>query len=283
MLNVLLYSILGYWALSAVSAVGVMLVQRPEYAQDERWKRLCSLPSPRREIALAFGTVVLVLIAPLIVPRCLLGGYLECRRERAFYTNLLRTHRDNVYEAIHPVNLPSIARRHFEALTPQMLALGFRELGTYILKPEPVRSFGSCFHSPDGRTVGALGQTCDSTYFSFTTLFANGMALETGSIEATPALARINDSKWFRVVFCPETSVSDAYDRHQQELAAIESSLDTTALALRPQQFREVLTYEGRLLSQVHYEMGEKDDPPPTPVLPRVSEPDEVDLVAGAT
>jgi hypothetical protein len=82
-----------------------------------------------------------------------------------------------------------------------------------------------------------LSSPFDHTYFSFSTLFANGVALDTGSIEESPRLARVNQSKTFRAVFVPQMTVAEAYRRHEEEIVRIETSFRTRALAFRPEQF----------------------------------------------
>jgi hypothetical protein len=166
------------------------------------------------------------------------------------------------------VKLPKAARQYFEEHTPELLDLGFCELGRYILKPEPAQSFGCCFQSADGRTVGALGHMFDSSYYSFSTLFANGLALETASVEETPDLASVNESRTYRAIFLPGVSIGETFVRHEDEIAKLESEFSTRALAFEPEQFRDVLTYENRTYAQLMYETGKHDATPPTAVLP---------------
>jgi hypothetical protein len=240
----------------------------PEEQADQSWRKLLQIRSPCREVAMAVGVLAIVLIAPVMVPCCLTMAHLACRRQAAFFAWLQGTHRENVYEKTHPVKLPHFVRQHFEELAPELLDLGFRDLGRYKLKPEPAPSYGYCFQSPDSRTVGVLGAMFDSTYFSFSTLFANGMVLETAPVEETPDLARFNVSGKFRVAFAPNAPVAETYVRHEEEIAAIESEYGTRALAFEPEQFRDVLTYEGRVHSQLLFESGDHTAPPPLPVLP---------------
>jgi hypothetical protein len=248
--------------------IGSLFLDCPDESVKRKRELLRSFPSPRREMALVISFLFLVIIAPVLTPWMVIGCYLSYRREVALMAWLKRNHRENVYEEIHPVKLPRIARQYFEQLAPEMLELSFREMGRYLLKPDPAPSYGFCFESADGRTVGVLGQMFDATYFSFSTLLANGLSLETSSVEETPELARVNESKTFRVVFSPGTSIADAYVRHVEEIAALEVEFGAHALVLGPDQFRDVLTYEGRVFSQLMFEMGKHDAPPPTPLLP---------------
>ena len=168
MTSFLLYAVLGYLGPLAILALSFgRLLECPEESTEQKWETLLHMRSPYRELTLLIGTIIIVLIAPVMVPYCLTQGYLADRRHDAFFTWLKRTHRDNVYEKIHPVKLPKSARQYFEEHTPELLDLGFCELGRYILKPEPAQSFGCCFQSPDGRTVGVLGHMFDASYYSF--------------------------------------------------------------------------------------------------------------------
>jgi hypothetical protein len=267
-MTTLLYVALAYWAFCASAAVGMLYVSWS--TESARWKGrlLRRLPSPRREITIAFGAVVLVLVSPVLLPYCLVAGYVQCRRQAKAYLKLKRSHRDNVYERMHPVNLPKIARRYFEEHAPDLLDLGFHEIGRYQLKPQPIPSYGFCFQSLDGRAVGVLGNMFTQTYACFTTLFANGMVLETTTVEPSPRLERVNTSSSYRVAFSPGTTIAEAFLRHEDKVATIEAEFDTRTLAFEPDQFRDVLTYEGRVFSQFLYEQGERDAPPPPAILP---------------
>jgi hypothetical protein len=273
MTTILLYAALTYWGICALFALGSLFVKCPNEDINQNWELLGHLPMPRRQIAMLIGALGVVLLSPVFVPFCLVSGHLADRRQAAFFAWLKGTHRENVYERIHPVKLPELARRHFEQLEPEMLDIGFHVLGRYLLKPQPAPSYGYCFQSPDARTVGVLGQMFDSTYFSYSTLFANGMALETASVEETPSLARVNESSTFRAAFAPGATIAEAYAIHEENIAAIELEFNTRAFSFEPDQFRDVLTYEGRLHSQFLHEIGEHAAPPPQPVLPTAVSP----------
>jgi hypothetical protein len=268
MMSFLLYAVLGYWGLCALLAVGSLFIDCPDLSREEKIGWVLNIRSPHREIIFLIGTLAVALVAPVLIPWCFTSSFLEDRRREKFFTWLKRTHRDNIYEKIHPVKLPKAARKYFEEHTPELLDLGFCELGRYILKPEPAHSFGCCFQSADGRTVGTLGYMFDSSYYSFNTLFANGLALETASVEETPELASVNESRTYRAIFSPNLSIAETFVLHEEAIAKLESEFNTRALAFEPEQFCDVLTYENRTYAQLMYETGKHDAPPPAAVLP---------------
>lgn len=277
MTSVLMIAALAYWGVCAALFVGMLLLR---VGDDESLKRKRELirraPSPRREFALVGAFLLMLLAAPVLTPFILIRCSAEFRREKALWRWVKRTYREKVFQKVHPVHLPTIARRYFEDHASDFLDLGFREIGRYVLKPEPARSYGYCFQSPDGRTLGVLGSSFDDTYFSFSTLFANGLALDTASIEESPRLARVNESKTFRAAFAPGMSVAEAYLCHEDEIERIETSFGTHALEFRPEQFRDILTYEDRVFGQWLYESGELDAPPPPAILPEQTSDDFV-------
>jgi hypothetical protein len=267
-MSAIIYGALAYWGACVVFSFVAMLYSCPDESLKRKEQLIFDAPSPRREVAIALSAVVVALIAPVLAPNCLIQGYLEYRRETAFQKWLIRTYRENVYVAIHPENLPKAARGYFDQKAAAFISAGFREIGRYLLKPEPAPSYGYCFQSSDGRTLGVIGHMLDATYFSFTTLFANGLVFETASVEETPRLARVNQSDRYRVVFSPGTSVAENFVRHENQIARWETSFGTRALAYEPAQFRDVLTYEGRVFSLWRYDRGELDAPPPPAILP---------------
>jgi hypothetical protein len=263
-----IYSGLAYWGLCAALFFGSLLLDCPDESLKQKGDLLKHISSPRREFSVALSAILALLAAPLLTPYLIVNLLLDHRRQASVWRSIMRSYHEKIYEKIHPVNLPQIARKYFDEQAPALLDLGFQEIGRYLLKPEPAPSYGHVFQSPDGRSLGVLGQMFDNTYFSFSTLFANGLALETASIEETPKLARVNESTTFRVVFYPAMSIAEAYVHHELEIAALESEMRTRALAYQPAQFRDILTYEDRVYHQWLFDQGEQDAPPPPAVLP---------------
>jgi hypothetical protein len=268
MSSLLIHGGLAYWAICAVLFFGSLLLECPDENVKRKGQVLAQLPSPRRELAMLLSGLMMLVASPVITPYIGVSLILDHRRQMAFWRSIKRNYREKVYERIHPVNLPKIARGYFDQQAPALLALGFTEIGRYRFKPEPVPSFGHCFHSPDCRSLATLGQMFDDSYFSFSTLFANGLSFETVSIESTPQLARANTAKTYRVIFCPGMSIAQAFVQHQLEIAGLERTLGTRALAFAPEQFSDILTYEDRIYHQWLYEQGELDAPPPPAILP---------------
>jgi hypothetical protein len=264
----LIYFGLTYWGICAALFFGSLLLECPDENVKRKGELLAQLPSPRREFATALSGLLMFVASPFLTPYLLVGLIIDHRREVAFWRSIKRNYREKTYEPIHPVNLPRVARKYFEEQAPALVELGFREIGRYRFKPEPVASYGNVFHSADGRSLGILGSMFDDTYFSFSTIFDNGLAFETASIESTPKLERANESKSYRVVFCPGTSVAGALVHHELEIAALERELGTSALVFACEQFRDVLTYEDRVFHHWLYEQGELDAPPPPAILP---------------
>jgi hypothetical protein len=268
MSSLFIYGGLIYWAVCAALFFGSLLLDCNDENVEKKEKLLAQLPSPRREFASILSGLLMFVSSPLMVPYLATCLVVNHRREVAFWRSIKRTYREKCYEPIHPVNLPKVARQFFDDQAPALLELGFTEIGRFRLKPEPVPSFGHCFQSADGRTLGILGSMLEETYFSFSTLFESGLAFETVSIESTPKLERANDSKNYRVVFCPGISLAGALVHHELEIAALERELGTRALAYEPEQFCDILTYEDRVYHHWLYEQGELDAPPPLANLP---------------
>jgi hypothetical protein len=270
-----------YWAVSVILFYGVMvwwMFSDGECDEDPRWKVLAALPSPRREFTILAAAIICVFLAPVLFPVCVIRCVRDGLAERAEMKALLRSHRENVYKPLRLGQLPDIARLYFEESTPELLGLGFTEVGTFLLKPEPAKSYGRCFQSPDGLALGVLGQMLSSTYYSFSTLFSNGLVLETASVEASRDLLEINTSKSYRAVFSPNATLAETYARHLQEIDVLQNSIPAYALAFRPDQFDEILTYEGRVYSRELFAMGKKDAPLANPVLPEPLPPDDLPL-----
>jgi hypothetical protein len=214
------------------------------------------------------GWVAAVLLVspflPLVIGYCLLQCYREARAWRKFS----RTHRDHVFERMHPVNLPKSARDYITEQMRALESLGFADLGTYLLKPEPLVIHGRCFQSCEGTVVAVLMHMSEENNFSLTTVFENGHVLETSSIESSSELERVNQSGRFHAVFAGDIPFEEALDRHLETVAELEQRHETVRLAFTPTQFQEVMHYENRLFGEWLYETGRLDAPPPPTIRP---------------
>jgi len=213
----------------------------------------------RARLAMTAAVLFLGPLLPLIALYCSIGML----REHMFWANLARTHREYVFERMHPANLPRPARRYVEEHKPALLDLGFTELGTYLLKPEPVTIHGSCLRSRHGETIGELLFILQETAFSFNTVFEDGMVLETSSVEPVDDLERLTETGKYYCHFVPGCSPAEGYRRHLELAAEIEGDTGCRPMAFHPEQLKEVLTYGNRRFGHVSFELGQMNEPPP--------------------
>jgi hypothetical protein len=212
---------------------------------------------------------VALLILPFVLPVCAMVGWRDAMREQRVFRWLLRNHREFVFDRLEPCDLPEETLEYFQKHTPELVELGFQLLGDYLLKGEPTRFHGRCFVSKDGVTFATLCEIFGQTEFSMVSLFDDYGSVETTSATATDTLERVNQRDKMRAVFVPGATISEGYEHHRTALAEFEQDKGALALAFSPDQLRDVHTFQGRAYSRELFEIGERDDAPSVPELPR--------------
>jgi hypothetical protein len=226
--------------------------------------RLKNAPAWRVRVACIAAVLLVSPLLPPVIGYCVFQGYREAR----FWKKFSRRHRELIFERIHPVNLPKTAHSYLANQMPELECLGFVDLGTYLLKPEPLVIYGRTFQSCEGTVVAVLMHMMEENSYTFTTVFENGHVLETSSIVPSPELEHVNQSHRYHAVFAGDLSLADGLERHVDAVAGIERDYTTLRLAFTPRQVQDVMHYENRSFGQWLYESGQLDAPPEPAVCP---------------
>ena len=105
---------LVYWAGCFLFLIGSMALCNEH---DQRWELIKAVARRKLWLVIACVSISLLFIAaiaPVATPYWLAQCYLQARRERAYWNRLQRTHREFIFDPIHPVNLPDQTRAYFE-------------------------------------------------------------------------------------------------------------------------------------------------------------------------
>lgn len=162
--------------------------------------------------------------------------------------------------------LPGAAQRHFAALTPQMLAAGFCQIGDYLLSRKPFLSHIRYFISPDGRTFGTIsywkiGLIHRKATFGFVSVLADGTYVES-SPEKAPEV-RGPSARLLHFEGLPGASVDELYRFHQERTGALAAEYGTEPRVFHSEQFRDVGNYGHRLGYWSLHMRGYPVEPPP--------------------
>jgi hypothetical protein len=222
--------------------------------------------------------LALVLLAPLLMPfaafRCLgcLTSLSPGRRQLAALRRRNRTLREinrtvREYEFL-PVDGPSLGepvRGHFEALTPPLLELGFRPLGDFRMKPEPVVVYNRILLSADGRTLGTVGCVLQAGSVGLISVLEDGTCLHTNTCRNPHPERTFEPGDRLLITYLPDAHPINLHREHQEAVRAAAARTGAGVMQFRPDQFRAVMVYDQRLFNRWRHRHGGLDREPPAP------------------
>jgi hypothetical protein len=243
------------------------------------------VPAPRPEMpedvwrSLTRVRLALALMAPLLVPllafrlRGCLGVLLRARRQAAELRRYRRTLQEvsrtvREYE-FRPVDVSSLGepmRGHLETLTPPLLELGFRPLGAFRMKPEPVVTHNRILLSADGRTLGTVGCVLRAGTVSFISVLEDGTCVHTLASRNPRPERKLEPGDRLSITYLPGAHPINLHREHQEAVrAAAAARAGARVMEFRPDQFREVMVYDQRVFNLWRYRHGNLDREPPAP------------------
>jgi len=270
LINVLLSAGIVYCvACYAITLLSSTFCQEEEDETDEKIHQCFRAAWKQSPIYMFLATLFILVplffvLIPLIIPFCAVLMYLEDRKAAAE----LRKHSDYQFAWTNQNDLPDETRKFFGLRTPELLELGFQLDGVYLMKPKPQDYYGALFINESGTTVASLTKIFDNFSCSFSSILESGRCIETSPTEATPDLLRFADHPRYATVFVPDETIRSGYQRHQEKLSELYWTTDDRFLVFEPEQICDVLQYEGRVFSEVLFELGDRDEAPPAAVLP---------------
>lgn len=168
------------------------------------------------------------------------------------------------FEPLVPMMLSPRASQHFEQHTPRLEVLGFHRIGDFQLQPAPCHAVARYFISRDGCIFGGLDDYEGIRTYSFFSVFEDGTYLETG--KAQPIAQSGGDRDRLRLVFVPEGSIDEVYQRHCKAIKRYQKT-HGGLLAYDTEQFKEVVEYGHKLVRWSAFRQGLAYAPPtPEPI-----------------
>ena len=243
------------------------------------------VPAPRPETPdnvrryLTRVRLALVLMAPLLVPllafrlRGCLGVLFQSRRQLAElrrYSRTLRqvnrTVREYEFLPVDGSSLEEPVRGHLETLTPPLLELGFRPLGEFRMKPEPVVVHNRILLSGDGRTLASICCLLGRGAVSLISVLDDGTDVHTTTSSNPHPDRTFEPGDRLSITYLPDAHPINLHREHQEAVrAAGAARAGARVMEFRPDQFREVMVYDQRLFNRWRYRHGGLDREPPAP------------------
>ncbi len=144
-------------------------------------------------------------------------------------------------------NLPGITRRFFERFTPEMEAMGFRQVGDYRLKRR-TPFFCRVLLSEDQQTFGEITTQQLLSFFplkccAFATIFESGDYLETANI-----VTKTHQVGRFHTRSLPTSNLEKLYAAHRQAVVEISERNETYPVECSPEDYPKISLYGHKLM-----------------------------------
>jgi hypothetical protein len=220
------------------------------------------------QILLAVLAVALILLAPIVMPyllwflvRCTLKSSARLRQLR----RVQRTYRNYEFVPVDVCSLEESVRGRFETHTPALLQLGFKHLGDFRMKPEPVVVHDRFFLSADGEAVADICAVLSGGGESFISVLDNGTVVHTTTANNPHPERTLEPADQLWISYLPEASLSYLHFHHLNAVRDLCTGTRSKATRFRDDQFRAVLIYDQRIFCRWRSRYGGFDEAPPAP------------------
>jgi hypothetical protein len=229
-----------------------------------------------------FGIVMLIVaflvfgpFIPLVSLNCLRDNY----RRRKYLLSFLRKHTEIILDPIAESQIDPSGQEMISQLGPDVEALQFEVVNHYLYKTEPFLIENRVHLSSDRRTILEVGHIDGEPYLSFSSVLASGAFVESSLASCEFDIQPfIETGQVFGRIFGRDSgqhSVRDIFAAHERLLTELSETNADDAMEIDPTRIRDVLRYVHRKFSEVKFQLDRIDEPPPPPVWPFESTPQE--------
>ena len=155
-------------------------------------------------------------------------------------------YRDYVFEPLRPDDLPSDTYAAFNRFTPEFMQLGCGLVGDFRLAYGPRPVFSRYFLSQDDRMRGQAFDFDGIMAASFTTVFSDGLLLETVAGPERGTKLSETEKLWFQKA--GPVSIAELYRLHCAAIGNYEQNRGATALKVTTAKLGDFVQYGHRLV-----------------------------------
>jgi hypothetical protein len=221
-------------------------------------------------VLLALLAVVLLLLSPIIMPYLvwlLVRWTIQSSPRLRQLRRVARTYRNYEFIPVDIASLEESVRERIEAQTPALVDLGFRRLGDFRMKPEPVVVHDRFFLSADGETVADICAVLSGGGVSLISVLEDGTVVHTTSVQNPHPERTLEPADRLWISYVPDASVSYLHFHHVNAVRDLCAGTGSKAMRFRDDQLRAVLVYDQRIFCRWRYRYDGLDEEPPAPDL----------------
>jgi hypothetical protein len=179
----------------------------------------------------------------------------------------MRTYRNYEFIPVDASSLEPSVRERLEVSTPALVVLGFRQLGDFRMKPEPVVVHTRCFLSADGEMVGDITALLSGGGVSFISVLEDGTVVHTTSVNNPHPERTLEPADKLWIAYLPDASVPYQHFHHVNAVRDLCTGTRTKPMRFRDDQLKAVMIYDQRIFCRWRYRYGGLDEQPPAPEI----------------
>lgn len=266
-MSMLLYILLGYYCLSALIIVSLMMFclygGQCEWANEYRqrmngWKSHCLV-----FLVLLIGSPIFL---PLLISR-MPGIWRECAEEAEYWQEIRSEFKPLSLEPLHSANVDNELREFFDRQSECLEALGYSHLGeVWIKDSEPQWSKGKFWLSPSQDHIAEIMQVFDTQSCEITSFLEDGSVVSTASCQSADFFRQMTPYGYF--IHChPGFDMDELVAAHLKRLEEC-VGCGNQLRRIEPDQWKDYLRYSSRRFAEVSYEIDGTTEVPDEIVFP---------------
>lgn len=147
---------------------------------------------------------------------------------------------------------------------------GYRNLGDFRTKDEPIPGIARFFLSPDGTKLLSIGEVLETRYFEAESYLEDGSIVSTANADSVPLFDEIQQHNFF-VQSLPDAGLSEILQRHDDFLAQKSTWNSCGVRRMAIEDWQDYARYSNRRMGQIKYEIGKADAAPEACEFPQWS------------
>jgi hypothetical protein len=256
---------------SAIVALGFVLFAEnpPEFVLIGKQKK----PKTWTEVCL---TVLKYLtLAPIIAPYLAFKqsrAMHQAEAEMAHWENVKRTHYELLLDPLSRSDFSDELWDYLEVQSSPLIARNYLCLGDFRTKAEPLPGQVRYFLSPGGTALVELGEVVGTRFCESGTFLEDGTVVISASVDPFDSIDELAECQYF-VQCLPKLDFVDLLAQHDAFVAATRRRNSVGIRTLSMETWQDYARYSNLRFSQIKYEAGRADTPPPAHEFPRWAPP----------
>ncbi len=215
--------------------------------------------------------VVGLLLMPVVLPVMVVWvawRFTMCIRNQVRIMGIARSYREPSFRAVDSRELETEVVQELDAATTQFLQLGFRPLGDFQTKSDPIPVYNRYLSGFGGAIIGDITAMFGECGAGLMSVLEDGTYVETAAAEPYSLPGEVSPADYLSVDMAGQIPVADLLDVHLAALERETKSRKTRILEFRDDQLQDVSIFGQRRFWTWRHRCGDATGEVPAPVVP---------------